>query len=236
VASIRDERWNAVLAAYREFVRTTGRHPRRPSEDADENRLSEWAHEQRRLYRGQRSEPLRADRREALEEVPGWEWAPRRGPSPAQDRWEERRAAVESFYLERGHYPRLVATDAEERQLASWVKNQVERLPERDDALGVARYTAVLATPGWPEPRVAAWASMADALEEFVRKNGRQPIRTLPRAPRAAELDEAERVLSMWSANQRRFERASTAEKPYPAQRRERLERIPGWKWAKPRK
>jgi hypothetical protein len=235
VTSHWDDRWNDNLEAYRAFVVDHGRHPRRPSSDTAENRLSEWAHEQRRLYRGQRAEPLKPARRAALETVPGWEWSPPRGPSPAHDRWEARRSAVAEFYEAHGRYPRLTSDDAAERQLAGWVKNQVERLPSRSDTLGERRRKAILETPGWPEPRVTAWSMMADALEEFVSAHDRMPIRTLPRAPKQVELAPGERALSMWCANQRRFERSATRARPYPPERRERLERIPGWQWAKPR-
>ena len=236
MTSPQDQRWNARLDSYRAFVEQTGRHPRRPAETEFEAQLSEWAHEQRRLYRGQRGHPMRGDRQAALEAVEGWIWAPRRGPTPRADHWESRRLAVASFFDEHGHYPRLGAPGAEERRLAGWVKNQVERLPARDDELGQTRYRAVLATPGWPVTRVETWTTMVQRLESFVAENGRMPARTPPRASDIAAHESVERELSMWCANQRRFERAATRKKPYPEERRARLDRVDGWTWAQRRR
>jgi hypothetical protein len=235
LTSPQDQRWNARLETYRAFVARTGRHPRRPAESAIEAQLSEWAHEQRRLYRGQRGHPMRESRILALEAVEGWVWVPRRGPTPRADHWESRRLAVVRFFEEHGHYPRLGATDADERRLAGWVKNQVERLPGRHDELGQSRYRAVLATPGWPVKRVETWLSMVQRLERFVAENGRMPARTPPRSSDISPDESDERELSMWCANQRRFERAAKPGKPYPEERRARLERIDGWTWAKRR-
>lgn len=234
MASPHDERWTSHLEDYRAFVQTHGRHPRRPSADRLEALLSEWAHEQRRLQRGQRKQPLRPDRRAELEAVDGWMWNPRRGPTPRPDRWESQRQQVERHFLEHGQYPRLTADDARERRLAGWVKNQVERLPGRDDDLGRERYEAVLATPGWPIPRQQTWLEMVRALEAFVAENGRLPKRTPARTADIPQCDRHERMLSMWCANQRRFERAATVDKPYPEERRARLDRVAGWSWAKP--
>lgn len=233
MASPHDERWNIHLQNYRAFVRVNGRHPRRPSVDPLEARLSEWAHEQRRLYRGQRDQSLRLDRRVELEKIDGWEWNPRRGPSPRSDHWENQRAAVERHYAEHGRYPRLTADDPHERRLAGWVKNQVERLPGRDDELGRSRYDAVLATPGWPSRREQTWLQMIRLLEEFVDTHDRLPRRTPARTSDVSDDDRHEHMLSMWCANQRRFERIATADKPYPEERRARLDRVTGWSWSK---
>jgi hypothetical protein len=179
---------------------------------------------------------MRGDRRAALEAIDGWVWVPRRGPAPRVDHWESRRLAVACFFDEHGHYPRLGAPDAGERLLAGWVKNQVERLHRRDDELGQTRYRAVLATPGWPVTRVEIWQGMVQRLERFVAENGRMPVRTPPLANDVADDDQAvERELSMWCANQRRFERAATPDKPYPEERRARLDRVEGWTWAQRR-
>jgi hypothetical protein len=234
MVSPHDERWNAHIDSYRAFVLEHGRHPRRPSADLLEARLSEWAHEQRRLHRGQRRQPLRPERQAALEAIDGWMWNPRRGPSPRPDRWENQRLAVERHFAEHGRYPRLSADDPHERHLAGWVKNQVERLPGRDDELGRSRYDAVLATPGWPVPRQQTWLEMVQLLEAFVDENGRLPKRTPARTSDIAECEQHERMLSMWCANQRRFERAATVDKPYPEERRARLDRVAGWSWARP--
>lgn len=233
MANPRDLRWTAFCEQYYEFVVRNNKHPRRPSTDRVENTLSEWAHEQRRMYRGQRKQPLRDDRREALERIPGWSWTPRRGPQPAHDRWESHRQDVIEFYLKTGHYPRLTADDPSERKLAGWVKNQLERLPGRVDEIGVKRIAIINTTPGWPQPRSTAWSNTAANLEAFVREHGRLPRRSSSTADglRTPEV-ERERALSMWCANQRRFESAATATKPYPRDRRERLERIPGWRWS----
>jgi hypothetical protein len=234
MASPHDERWNAHLESYRAFVHEYGRHPRRPSTDILEARLSEWAHEQRRLHRGQRKQPLRPDRQAELEAIAGWMWNPKRGPSPRPDRWESQRLAVERHFREHGRYPRLTAEDPTERRLAGWVKNQVERLPGRDDPLGRSRYDAVLATPGWPTPRQQTWLEMVRLLEAFVDEHGRLPKRTPARTSDVPDCEQHERMLSMWCANQRRFERAATVDKPYPEERRARLDRVKGWSWAKP--
>jgi hypothetical protein len=234
MASPHDERWNAHLENYRAFVLARGRHPRRPAVDDLEARLSEWAHEQRRLFRGQRARPLRSDRQAELESIAGWQWNPRRGPIPRPDRWESQRQAVERHFIEFGRYPRLNSEDPRERRLAGWVKNQVERLPSRDDDLGRSRYDAVLATPGWPIPRQQTWLGMVQLLEAFVVEFGRLPKRTPARTADVPEREQHERMLSMWCANQRRFERAATIDRPYPEERRARLDRVSGWSWAKP--
>jgi hypothetical protein len=161
-------------------------------------------------------------------------WTPRRGPTPRPDRWESQRQQVERHFLEHGLYPRLTADDPHERRLAGWVKNQVERLPSRDDELGRNRYEAVLATPGWPIPRQQTWLEMVQLLEAFVDENGRLPKRTPARTSDIPDCEQHERMLSMWCANQRRFERAATVDKPYPEERRARLDRVTGWSWAKP--
>lgn len=245
----RNLRWSALREQYCEFVIEHNRQPRRPSADREENSLSEWAHEQRRMYRGQRQQPLRADRRRALEEIPGWTWEPRRGPQPANDRWESHRLAVVDFYHTNGRYPRLTASAAAERKLAGWVKNQLERLPGRTDDIGIGRRERIRTTPGWPRPRATAWAQTADELDKFVRETGRLPRRsstkrsdTAPTAESVAAAQAAEsaqdheRMLSMWCANQRRFEHSATAANPYPRDRRDRLESIPGWRWSASRK
>jgi hypothetical protein len=75
---------------------------------------------------------------------------------------------------------------------------------------------------------------MVRLLEAFVDQNGRLPKRTPARTAEVPEGDQHERMLSMWCANQRRFERAATVERPYPEERRARLDRVRGWSWAKP--
>ena len=234
MASPHDERWNIHLQNYRAFVCVHGRHPRRPSVDPLEARLSEWAHEQRRLHRGQRDQSLRPDRRAQLETIEGWDWNPRRGPSPRSDHWENQRAAVERHFAEHGRYPRLTADDPHERSLAP-----IGQEPGRASTpVETTSSAAAATTPCW-RPRAGPLVDSrpgcrwSGCSRNSSRRTTGFPKRTPARTADVTDDDRHEHMLSMWCANQRRFERIATADKPYPEERRARLDRVPGWSWSK---
>lgn len=91
-------------------VSALGRLPRAGDPGVDARLLS-WVKNQRR-------NKLNHFQRAYLELIPGWTWSPR------DDHWDKRFGALQQFHSQHGRSPRIRATDADERSLATWAARQ----------------------------------------------------------------------------------------------------------------
>jgi hypothetical protein len=73
----RQSQWWELLEAVKSFQRERGGLPSTHSKDPAESRLGYWCVNQKRIYRGNRN-PKRSkitpEKKEALEQIPGWFW------------------------------------------------------------------------------------------------------------------------------------------------------------------
>lgn len=80
-----------------------------------------------------------AERRAVLEELPGWAW------TPQEDTWNTTLAELGVWAAEHGRVPRAHASDATERRLGVWKRNNKSKRQGRTDDEQAVRLRALLA-------------------------------------------------------------------------------------------
>ena len=165
--------------------------------------LGQWVSKQRRGR-----EQLSAERMERLEAVPGWAW------DSLAEQWEQGFAALTDYVAREGHARVPYGHREGDVQLGQWVstqRNQRERMSaERRERLD--------AVPGWTWVALdAKWEAGFTALTAYVAREGHARV---PSGHREGDVS-----LGTWVGNQRK------AHEQLSAQRRERLEALPGWTW-----
>lgn len=203
------ERWFSLLARY---VESEG-HARVPRSyiTAEGERLGTWVRRQHA-----RLAELDPQHRSRLEALPGWVDA------TADPRWRARFAQLAAFSAKHGH----VRVDRSLAGLDSWVSYQ--RREWRAGRLPEERARALEALPGWRWPQGTAvtsrsddaWAAKYRQLQRFARREGHS------RVP-STHIEDGTR-LGIWCAAQRRAQAGGAL----PADRRRRLEALPGWEWS----
>lgn len=141
--------WSESAAELRDYVRKTGRFPRQKSEAPDEARVGMWLTNLRTAQRrGELESGPGAARAEWLaEHVPGWEG---RGERDAVWQQTARELGTWVGATDAGRWPKIRSADADERRLATWLKNR------RDDhrAGRLSRERVVFldqCAPGWQD-------------------------------------------------------------------------------------
>lgn len=207
--SPQEDTWERGFAALRANVAATGTAGVHRDEVRDGYPVGAWVGEQRtRHTRG----VLDAERRERLEALPGWSWAPH------ADSWERYFQALEEFVAREGHA--RVPTGHQEAglPLAVWVIRH--RQDHKAGRVPPDRVARLEAQPGWCwDVRAARWEEHVAALQRFVEREGH------PRVPGAHVEDGVK--LGQWLVTTRYKGRTGQL----PEDRRERLEQLPRWTW-----
>lgn len=211
--------WQAVYAALHRYAVREG-HPRVPKTHVEDGvALGRWVRRQRENYS---AGSLATERAALLEAVPGWTWAPERGPR----RWQTAYAALQHYAEREGHAQVPARWSEGPVRLGAWVVSQ--RSAHRSDSLAAERVALLESLPGWEwEPRwplvgpleEERWMANLSALRAYAEREGR--ARVPPRYP-GVNVD-----LNQWAINQRKFRRLGKLRPDRAAL----LEAVPGWEW-----
>ena len=171
----------------------------------DGYRLGAWVHHQRT-----KRTTMPADRKSRIEALPGWAW------DAIETQWEDGFARIEAYVAGKGdcRVPRSHVTSDGSR-LGQWVdvqrRNRTTMTAERRGRLEALR--------GWTwDARDEKWEDGFARLEAYVAGKGDC------RVPRSHVTSDGYR-LGNWVTDQR------TNRTNMPAERRSRLEALPGWVW-----
>lgn len=134
-----------ITVALQRHIQTTGRLPRQNGETADEQRLGAWLTAQRVAHH---SGSLNAELTAWLNVTcPGWE-----GDGSRQTAWERTAGELGAYVRRTGCWPNRRSAAADERRLATWVKNR--RNENRSDQISAERIALLdQLAPGWQDPR-----------------------------------------------------------------------------------
>jgi superfamily II DNA or RNA helicase len=205
-----ESRWReclALLHAYAEMRGSTA-VPQRYVERGI--RLGNWVTTQRNLYARGTLEP---EKQELLESVSGWSWDTR------SDRWERNYSLLTEFTREHGTAKVPQGYEVDGIKLGTWVN--LQRGTYRQGVITDERRKRLESLPGWMwDPNEDAWEAAYSILKRFVRQTGHAHVSS-------SYEDESGFRLGLWVTNQRRKYRR----KVLPMDRRDRLEKLPGWVW-----
>lgn len=203
VWSEKDARWEEAFAALVAYVESNGdaRVPARSIQGTI--KLGMWVRIQRE-YR----EQLSPERRASLEALPGWTW------DVLDAQWEQALAALTRYVRRVGNARVPVSHREGTFDLGRWVANQRavrDRMPE-------IRRQQLESLPGWTWSALdALWEAGFAALLAYVQSEGHARV---PQHHKEGDIQ-----LGTWVGTQRRGRNQLSAE------RRERLESLPGWTW-----
>ena len=202
----RQANWEEGFRYLKEFTDREG-HSRVPAKYmiADGYRLGQW------LY-GQKDDRsiMPQDRRERFEALPGWAW------NVIDEQWEDGFRQLQKFAEREGHcsMPALYKTEDGYR-LGRWVSQQ----RSNRDIIPMERRERLEALSGWTwDARADRWEEGFRHLKEFVDREGHSKVNQ-------GFLTSDGYHLGQWIGVQRTTRDSMTAE------RKERLEALPGWTW-----
>jgi superfamily II DNA or RNA helicase len=203
------DQWEEGFSHLMRYVERHG-HARAPvSCTLDGYRLGTWVNGQRSKHN---EEALDAERRRRLEELPGWTW------NAIADHWEEGFCRLLKYVEHHGdaRVPRSYVIDG--CNLGAWVTGQ--RSSYTKGRLDAERQRRLEALPGWTwDPHADRWEEGFRQLSLYVGQHGD------PRVPDSYSVDSF--PLAQWVRRQRNF----NANGRLSAERRSRLEELPGWTW-----
>lgn len=160
-----EQAWEDGFTALTAFVNRE-RHALVPSHHLEgDYPLGAWVREQRERGNRTDGDALLTNRRQRLEELPSWSWAPH------ADSWDRHYEALLTFVRERGHA--AVPTDYEQEglTLGSWVIRH--RYEHKHGLVPSERVARLEAVPGWLwDTRDASWQRHLRALRSFVTREG----------------------------------------------------------------
>ncbi len=148
------------------------------------------------------------DRKQRLEELPGWTW------NPMVDQWDQNYELLVEYVGHHGHarVPQSYRTSTGEN-LGGWSSGQ----RNRRSSVTPARQARLEALPGWTwDINQARWDDAFQHLLEYAKKHGHAVV------PRNY-VTTAGVKLGPWVSKQRRAPNALSQE------RRKKLEQVPGW-------
>jgi superfamily II DNA or RNA helicase len=180
-----------------------------PGHLEDGYRLGQWVAVQRKLHKRLILDPRR---RQLLELLPGWTWA------PFASRWEEGYARLEAFGAREGHTRVPTSHQEDGFPLGRWVAGQ--RGQRRQQKLSPDRLAQLEALPGWVWNRFeASWEDGFALLRAYVAKEGHARPATSHR--------EQGFLLGSWCSDQRKQYKRGNLD----PEKANRLEGLPGWVW-----
>ena len=204
-----DQAWEAAFSKLETYAARQG-HSQVPFLWREDGfTLGGWVRRQRALQ----AEGRLADaRRERLEAVPGWGW------EVLEESWEEGFARLQSFFEREGHTRIPQDWREDGYRLGGWATKQ--RAGYRRGALSQSRQARLESLSGWNwNPRQAAWEDAFAKLLSFVEREGHARV--------PAKWREDGYSLGQWVTGRRQANRMGTLD----AERRARLEALPGWVW-----
>ena len=202
-------KWEEGIGHLQEFAEREG-HARVPRGHKTVNGypLDSWTSTQRKNH-----DSLSADQRACLEALPGWAW------NVLSEQWEEGIGHLAQFEKREGHtrVPSGYKT-ANGWPLGRWLSRQ----REVRDSISPDRKARLEALPGWTwDVPSALWEEGIGHLGEFAEREGHARV---PRGYKTA----SGYLLGSWKANQRSNQDSMSAD------RKSRLEALPGWTWDVP--
>ncbi|WP_201408832.1 DEAD/DEAH box helicase [Mycobacterium paraintracellulare] len=199
-----EDSWMEHLELLRKFSARTGATLVPVDYVEDGLKLGQWVRLRRREHK-----KLSSERRALLEAIPGWFWG-----TKSDYVWNHKLALLKKF-AEREGYARPSYGHIEDGvRLGGWV---VEQRAERQN-LSAERKAALEAVPGWSwTVSKDAWDEKYEMVWKFADREGHA------RVPQSHVEDGV--YLGKWVSVQRRTRNKLTAE------RRARLESLPGWSW-----
>jgi hypothetical protein len=195
--------WEEGYSHLKRFAQREG-HCRVPGDykTDDGYGLGQWVSVQRRA-----KEP---DRRQRLEEMPGWSW------DVFSERWEKGLSYLRKFAEREGHC--RVASGYEtddDYRLGVWVANQ----RQAKNTMEPDRRQRLEALPGWSwAVHSDRWERGVSRLKQFAEREGHC------RVPQQYKTDDGH-ALGYWVSTQR------MTKDTLDLDRRQRLEALPGWFW-----
>ena len=197
---------------YRQLVRYVERHGNARvlvSCKVDGYKLGQWVNGQRAK---RAAGTLDAARERRLEEQPGWIW------NAITDQWEDGFSRLLKYVEHHGdaRVPQSYVIDG--WKLGAWVTGQ--RSSYTKGRLDAERHRRLEALPGWTwDPHADRWEEGFHQLSLYIGQHGD------PRVPNSYSVDGF--PLALWVRRQRNFD----ANSRLSADRRRRLEELPGWTW-----
>jgi hypothetical protein len=198
----RRDAWEGMLAVHVEGL------------ESNTKATSDWAMQQRAVYR---DGTLSVERAERIAAIPGWSWDRARQPGKRRrvsydTTFSQQLEKVQKFYDEHGYTP-----TSREPSIGPWVDNR--RQEYRTGRLHPALAVTLASTRGWSwDPPMDRFLQMVDELRVYVKDHGGQ----FPRHDKSK--------MGSWLYGSRKRKRQNTLRSEYI----ETLESIPGWKWEYP--
>ncbi|CPR10900.1 helicase-associated [Mycobacterium bohemicum DSM 44277] len=203
------DKWEQGFRRLLEYVERHGRARVPQSYTVDGYRLGSWCQLQRSNYA---EGILEGDRKRRLKDLPGWTWDPR------ADDWEEGFSRLLDFVDRHGRARVPLSHTVDGYKLGQWVS--VQRTRRDKGTLEADRQHRLQDLPGW------TWQPRADQWEEgFERLLGYVDRHRHARVPRSCTVDGYR--LGAWVNGQRNDYSHGTLD----ADRKRRLEELPGWTW-----
>ena len=201
--------WEYWFSYLEDYVKQYGDARVPPSYEVDGHKLGVWVSNTRARYAKNK---LSAERVKLLESVDGWVWK-------VQDaQWEEGFSYLQDYVKQHGDARVPYGYEVDGYKLRGWVQNQ--RANYAQGCLDPGRQHRLQHLPGW------TWDTHADRWEEGFRRLQDYVIRNGDARVPASYTDDGYR-LGTWVSVQRRGYTKGTLD----ADRRHRLQDLPGWIW-----
>jgi len=205
---VTDDQWEARFRLLEDYVEHNGDALVPTSYTVKRDRLGVWVTVQRHRHA---KGTLDADRERRLEELPGWTWNARAA------NWEEGFRRLQEYVKCHGD-ARVPVAPSKRDKLGVWVGTQRER--HTRDTLDADQERRLEELPGWTWDRQEAkWEEGFRHLQKFIEYHRDAVI------PQSYVMEGY--PLGWWVSSQRSFYRRGTLE----ADRKRRLEELPGWTW-----
>ena len=203
------DKWEQGFRRLLEYVELHGRARVPQSYTVDGYRLGSWCQLQRANYA---EGILEDDRERRLKDLPGWTWDPR------ADDWEEGFSRLLDYVDRHGPARVPLSYTVDGYKLGQWVS--VQRTRRAKGTLDSDHQHRLEGLPGWTwDPRTDQWEEGFRRLLDYVERHGHS------RVPRSCTADGYR--LGAWINMQRNNHSNGTID----ADRRSRLQQLPGWSW-----
>ena len=205
-----DERYDELKTF---IANNAGQFPKKSSTGAEKS-LYDWVGKQKN------NQELEQDRKNTLEAIEGWVWAKKR--TTTLNTWDERYDELKTFIANNaGQFPKVSSTGAE-KSLYKWIEKQKNNY----HGLEQDRKNKLEAIEGWVWAKkrtttLKTWDERYDELKTFIANNYNQ-------FPKKSSTG-AEKSLYDWVQTQKGNEKTLNHD------RKNKLEAIEGWMWAKKR-